>query len=220
MRPKHDHRVQITGLPCLAFHQLQAALNEHFLSIFKGLRPVDHDCFSCGSGMKVVVCGGGVVGCSIAYFLAKRGVACSVVERCGIACAASGKAGACVSASDPVCGQSERGALERWSFRCRTITAALQEIVCVCVWVWVGGGGELQHAPQHAERIPIDTSQEGSWPGTGATGRRWVPSRASASTCTSNWDESSAIPTTANLTHSPSPPRCACRFLHLATKTF
>ena len=37
----------------------------------------------------VLVCGAGVVGASVAYFLARRGVAVTVVERSGIACAAS-----------------------------------------------------------------------------------------------------------------------------------
>ena len=43
--------------------------------------------------MKVVICGGGVIGCSIAYYLAKKGVRSVLVERCDLACAASGKAG-------------------------------------------------------------------------------------------------------------------------------
>jgi glycine/D-amino acid oxidase-like deaminating enzyme len=43
--------------------------------------------------MHVVVCGGGAIGCSIAYFLARRGAAVTVVESTGIACAASGKSG-------------------------------------------------------------------------------------------------------------------------------
>ena len=42
----------------------------------------------------VVICGGGIIGCATAYYLAKRGVKVTVVERCSIACAASGKAGA------------------------------------------------------------------------------------------------------------------------------
>src|SRR3989441_11389656 len=42
---------------------------------------------------QVVVCGAGVVGASVAYFLALRGVAVTVVERSGVACAASGKSG-------------------------------------------------------------------------------------------------------------------------------
>jgi glycine/D-amino acid oxidase-like deaminating enzyme len=44
--------------------------------------------------MKVVVCGGGVIGASTAYFLSRRGVEVIVVERTGVACASSGKAGA------------------------------------------------------------------------------------------------------------------------------
>ena len=41
----------------------------------------------------IVICGGGVIGASIAYFLSRRGVKPIVVERTGIACAASGKSG-------------------------------------------------------------------------------------------------------------------------------
>ena len=43
--------------------------------------------------MRVAICGGGVIGASIAYFLAQRGVATTVIEGTGIACAASGKSG-------------------------------------------------------------------------------------------------------------------------------
>src|SRR5215475_5156328 len=43
--------------------------------------------------MRVVICGGGVIGAAIAYFLTRRGVKPIVVERTGIACAASGKSG-------------------------------------------------------------------------------------------------------------------------------
>jgi glycine/D-amino acid oxidase-like deaminating enzyme len=43
--------------------------------------------------MHVVVLGGGVVGASIAWRVASRGATVTVVERSGIACAASGKAG-------------------------------------------------------------------------------------------------------------------------------
>jgi glycine/D-amino acid oxidase-like deaminating enzyme len=50
-----------------------------------------------GSGLKpprhVVVCGAGIVGASVAYFLTLRGVAVTVVERSGVASAASGKSG-------------------------------------------------------------------------------------------------------------------------------
>ncbi|MGH6922995.1 MAG: NAD(P)/FAD-dependent oxidoreductase [Propylenella sp.] len=43
--------------------------------------------------MRVVICGGGAIGTSIAYFLARRGAEAIVVERAGIANAASGKSG-------------------------------------------------------------------------------------------------------------------------------
>ena len=43
--------------------------------------------------MNVTVCGAGVIGASIAYFLAERGVAATLVERNEVACAASGKSG-------------------------------------------------------------------------------------------------------------------------------
>jgi glycine/D-amino acid oxidase-like deaminating enzyme len=43
--------------------------------------------------MHVLICGGGVVGATTAYFLSCRGVRATVIERTGLACAASGKAG-------------------------------------------------------------------------------------------------------------------------------
>ena len=43
--------------------------------------------------MHVLICGGGVIGASIAYFLSRRGVETTVIERTGLACAASGKSG-------------------------------------------------------------------------------------------------------------------------------
>ena len=43
--------------------------------------------------MRVLICGGGVIGASIAYFLSLRGIEVVVVERTGVACAASGKSG-------------------------------------------------------------------------------------------------------------------------------
>jgi glycine/D-amino acid oxidase-like deaminating enzyme len=43
--------------------------------------------------MRVVICGGGVIGACIAYFLSQRQVEVVVVERTDIACAASGKSG-------------------------------------------------------------------------------------------------------------------------------
>ena len=43
--------------------------------------------------MHVLVCGGGVIGASIAYFLSERGVRVTVAESTGVANAASGKSG-------------------------------------------------------------------------------------------------------------------------------
>jgi glycine/D-amino acid oxidase-like deaminating enzyme len=43
--------------------------------------------------MRVLICGGGAIGTSIAYFLGCRGVKATVIESTGIACAASGKSG-------------------------------------------------------------------------------------------------------------------------------
>src|SRR5215207_4784606 len=44
--------------------------------------------------MRVIVCGGGAIGTSTAYFLSKRGAEVTLVERTGVANASSGKAGA------------------------------------------------------------------------------------------------------------------------------
>lgn len=43
--------------------------------------------------MSIVIVGGGIIGVSTAYFLAKCGVKVTVIEQESIACAASGKAG-------------------------------------------------------------------------------------------------------------------------------
>jgi glycine/D-amino acid oxidase-like deaminating enzyme len=47
----------------------------------------------CQVEMRVLICGGGVIGASTAYFLSLRGVKATVIERTGLACAASGKSG-------------------------------------------------------------------------------------------------------------------------------
>jgi glycine/D-amino acid oxidase-like deaminating enzyme len=43
--------------------------------------------------MRVVICGGGVIGACMAYFLSQRRADVTVVERTEVAAAASGKAG-------------------------------------------------------------------------------------------------------------------------------
>jgi glycine/D-amino acid oxidase-like deaminating enzyme len=64
--------------------------------------------------MRVVICGGGVIGACTAYFLARRGVEVTVVERTDIACAASGKAGGFLALD--WCADSPLDALARRSF--------------------------------------------------------------------------------------------------------
>jgi len=63
----------------------------------------------------VIVCGAGVVGASVAYFLARRGVAVTIVERTGVACAASGKSGGFLALD--WCDGSPLGPLARASFK-------------------------------------------------------------------------------------------------------
>ncbi len=64
---------------------------------------------------RVVICGAGVIGSAIAYYLSLRGVAATVIERCGVACAASGKSGGFLALD--WCDSSALGALARKSFR-------------------------------------------------------------------------------------------------------
>ena len=63
---------------------------------------------------KVVVCGAGVIGASIAYHLALRGVAATVIERAHVACAASGKSGGFLARD--WCDGSPLGPLARKSY--------------------------------------------------------------------------------------------------------
>jgi glycine/D-amino acid oxidase-like deaminating enzyme len=64
--------------------------------------------------MHVLICGGGAIGTSIAYFLARRGVRSTVIERTGIACAASGKSGGFLALD--WCDGTQLEALARRSF--------------------------------------------------------------------------------------------------------
>ncbi len=41
----------------------------------------------------IIIAGGGIIGNSISYYLAKRGIPCAIIDPVGIAPAASGKAG-------------------------------------------------------------------------------------------------------------------------------
>src|SRR5687768_10343889 len=64
--------------------------------------------------MRVLICGGGVIGACTAYFLARRGVDVTVIERTEVACAASGKAGGFLARD--WCAGSPLDALARRSF--------------------------------------------------------------------------------------------------------
>src|SRR5277367_5730508 len=64
--------------------------------------------------MRVLICGGGVIGASIAYFLSCRGIDATVIESTGVACAASGKSGGFLARD--WCDGSPLSALARRSF--------------------------------------------------------------------------------------------------------
>ncbi|MFQ5937029.1 MAG: NAD(P)/FAD-dependent oxidoreductase [Acidiferrobacterales bacterium] len=64
--------------------------------------------------MRVIICGAGVIGASIAYFLSLRGMTPTVVDRCGVATAASGKSGGFLALD--WCDGSPLGPLARTSF--------------------------------------------------------------------------------------------------------
>jgi glycine/D-amino acid oxidase-like deaminating enzyme len=64
---------------------------------------------------QVVVCGAGVIGAAVAYYLALRGVRATVIERSGVACAASGKAGGFLALD--WCDNTPLAALARTSFQ-------------------------------------------------------------------------------------------------------
>ena len=75
---------------------------------------------------KVIICGGGVIGASIAYFLSLRNVAATVVERTGVANAASGKSGGFLALD--WCQGTAVDALARRSFALHAKLAAKLEI--------------------------------------------------------------------------------------------
>ncbi|MEJ0079139.1 MAG: FAD-dependent oxidoreductase [Alphaproteobacteria bacterium] len=72
--------------------------------------------------MHVVICGGGVVGACTAYFLARRGIDVTVVERVEVASSASGKAGGFLARD--WCAGSPLDALAQRSF---ALHASLQD---------------------------------------------------------------------------------------------
>jgi glycine/D-amino acid oxidase-like deaminating enzyme len=74
--------------------------------------------------MRVVICGGGVIGACTAYFLARRGIGVIVVEQAEVAAAASGKAGGFLALD--WCAGTPLDALARRSF---ALHAALPDAI-------------------------------------------------------------------------------------------
>ena len=64
--------------------------------------------------MKVVICGGGIMGVSTAYYLAERGVGSVIIEQKAIACGASGNAGGFLARE--WCDHYEVGPIARFSY--------------------------------------------------------------------------------------------------------
>src|SRR5438128_5273648 len=69
--------------------------------------------------MRVVICGGGVIGACTAYFLSRRGTDVTVVERAEVAAAASGKAGGFLALD--WCAGTPLDALARRSFELHAV---------------------------------------------------------------------------------------------------
>ena len=67
--------------------------------------------------IRVVICGGGVIGACTAYFLSLRQVEVAAVERTGVVCAASGKSGGFMALD--WCDESALGRLAQRDFNLR-----------------------------------------------------------------------------------------------------
>lgn len=108
--------------------------------------------------MRVAICGGGVIGVALAYSLALRGAEPVVIERAGIANAASGKSGGFLALD--WCDGSPLADLARRSF---ALHAALAEVIpgtgyrrMTTFGGFSGAGGRRKAASWIAERIALD----------------------------------------------------------------
>ena len=80
--------------------------------------------------MNVVVCGAGVIGASVAYYLTRHGLGPTLLERTAVACAASGKSGGFLARD--WCDGSALGPLARASFALhRELAASFAENLAV-----------------------------------------------------------------------------------------
>lgn len=115
--------------------------------------------------MHVLICGAGVIGASTAWFLSRRGIEVTVIERADVACAASGKSGGFLALD--WCDGTPLQALARRSF---ALHAALAEEVGID-WGYRrldtysgygsarGAAGAARHRPGVAwlaERVQVD----------------------------------------------------------------
>ncbi len=108
--------------------------------------------------MRVAICGGGVIGVAVAYYLARRGAEAMVIERTGIANAASGKSGGFLALD--WCDGTRLSALARRSF---ALHAELDERLPDTGYRrldtyggFSGGGGRRKAGSWISERIAID----------------------------------------------------------------
>src|SRR5215470_2206359 len=107
--------------------------------------------------MRVLICGGGVIGTSIAYFLSRRGIKAIVVERTGLACAASGKSGGFLALD--WCDGTPLEALARRSFQ---LHAELADAIAgdwgyrrITTYAGMASAGDVApHRHQRALRLP------------------------------------------------------------------
>ena len=108
--------------------------------------------------MRVAICGGGVIGCALAYYLSLRGAEAIVVERTGIANAASGKSGGFLALD--WCDGSALSELARRSF---ALHAELADEIpgtgyrrMTTYGGFGGAGGRRKAGSWVAERIALD----------------------------------------------------------------
>jgi glycine/D-amino acid oxidase-like deaminating enzyme len=110
--------------------------------------------------MRVLICGGGVIGASIAYFLSCRGAEAIVIERTALACAASGKSGGFLALD--WCDGSPLEALARRSF---ALHASLPERIGAD-WGYrrlatYGGFASAESGGRHGRKPHVDWVSDG-----------------------------------------------------------
>ncbi len=158
--------------------------------------------------MRVLICGGGVIGAAIAYFCSLKQADVVVIERTGVACAASGKSGGFLALD--WCDASPLAPLARRSFELHAELAStfdgrwdyrrLESLgVVASAWRRPGAAASRLASPDWR----LDVLEMKCHPGgaIGVSGRRWTrmpyrsfssSSTAKSSTCRAT--ASAAIP--------------------------